>query len=58
VPAELGRSRREEILLAGAGNPFYLETLVRAEKSAMSALHPDGAIPVTVHAALAPSCPR
>jgi DNA-binding CsgD family transcriptional regulator/tetratricopeptide (TPR) repeat protein len=57
VPAELGRSRREEIHRAGAGNPFYLEALVRAGRSGSAvdgaALHPDWAVPVAVHAVLA-----
>ncbi|HEX8868689.1 MAG TPA: AAA family ATPase, partial [Lentzea sp.] len=44
LPADLGRSRREEIHLAGAGNPFYLEALVRADANGL---------PVAVHAVLA-----
>ncbi|MEU0879188.1 LuxR family transcriptional regulator [Lentzea sp. NPDC005914] len=44
LPAELGRSRREEIHRAGAGNPFYLEALVRADANGL---------PVAVHAVLA-----
>ncbi|MEV6240933.1 AAA family ATPase [Lentzea sp. NPDC051838] len=44
LPVQLSRARREEIHLAGAGNPFYLEALVRADANGL---------PVAVHAVLA-----
>ncbi|MFD9479536.1 AAA family ATPase [Streptomyces nojiriensis] len=57
MPEGLGRSRREELYRASGGNPFYLEALVRAGERGVAvgdtALHPDGAIPVAVHAVLA-----
>jgi DNA-binding NarL/FixJ family response regulator len=57
IPETLDRSRRDEIYRASAGNPFYLEALVRAGGPAVpvdgTAPDPDAAVPVAVRAVLA-----
>ncbi|WP_084556174.1 helix-turn-helix transcriptional regulator [Couchioplanes caeruleus] len=56
LPAELSGARREDLYRASAGNPFYLDALVRADRDgpAPGEAPPgsDGELPAAVHAAL------
>ncbi|MFI7601326.1 AAA family ATPase [Actinoplanes sp. NPDC049681] len=57
LPAELSGTRREELYRASAGNPFYLDALVRADRhgAAPGEVPPGsgGELPPAIHAALA-----